>query len=580
MCGNKLMAWGFSTILEEFKQDYYDPTDPIDRMVYEENQRKQNFSFGIVTDNQDPDKRGRIKVHLPMIAKNYISKWIWIFRPYGGDNKGIWALPDIGDQVMIAFIRGDIHHPVCIGGMYTPRHRPPIKDNPDNNIKAIKTKACYLLMDETPGEERMEASIKDGQIRVMIDTKGVHLTNELGGIDIQCRKLAIAGGASTIQTEKDLSIKTGGNLNMEAKSNLAISAGGDITIKGSTVDLKGSTGVTAEGKQIAKENDPVAGMDMHDIEVPTNSGTKKVPAVRHPYLGKLVDKLSGDVTIGGKAAATQGSKSEFGAPGHFPMLPGIKFSSNPDNMGEVTGGCIDSVKINGNPAAVMGSSVTTCDDAGQSDQCKVLAPGTVVTFPIQYPGQDPEQYKRDGGLPINVSNPTVYTAAEAAYATEPKSLTALQWSASEVNKGEEVTLSCSTSGVKDGAGVMFSIYPEGADTEVDPPLMDIRGENKGSRAEVKWIAKDIRKADGDQPMKWFFTAWTLYCPKETSGMIRVVQPYKHKFVNKQNEPLANRNYTLRYSSGNTLQGTTDGDGYIEIDDLHPGKFKIEIEVAE
>ncbi len=190
----------------------------------------------------------------------------------------------------------------------------------------------------------------------------------------------------------------------------------------------------------------------------------------------------------------------------------------------ITGSNIKAININGNPAAVLGSTVSTCDDAGQSDHCTVVAPGTVITFPIQYPGQDQEQYKRDGGLPINVSNPAVYTPEDIAYRDQPKSLTALQWSASEVNKGDEVTLSCSTSGVREGAGVMFSIYPEGADTATDPPLMDIRGKNKGSRAEVKWIAKDIRKPDGDQPMKWFFTAWTLYCQKEESGVIQVLNP--------------------------------------------------------
>jgi hypothetical protein len=83
----------------------------------------------------------------------------------------------------------------------------------------------------------------------------------------------------------------------------------------------------------------------------------------------------------------------------------VQFASPPDNIGEITGGCIDSVTINGNPAAVIGSTVSTCDDLGQSDHCVVLSVGAVVTFPITYPGQDPEQYARDGGLPVNVSNP-------------------------------------------------------------------------------------------------------------------------------------------------------------------------------
>ena len=567
-------------IQDALSAEYYDPRDNISKILYEENRRKQNFAFGIVTDNQDPDGRGRIKVSLPMTARGYISKWIWVCHSYAGDGKGFASLPDINDQVLVAFIGGDIHQPVCVGGMYTPRHRPPIADNEDNNIKAIKTPGAYLIMDDTPGEERLEASIKDGKIRVEIDTKGIHLTNELGPVNLKCRKLTLSGQASRWKTEKDVTVNADGNISVKTNSAAALSAGGDVTVKGASVDLKGSTGVTAEGKQIAKGDDPVAGVDLHDIEVPSGHGTQRVPAIPHPYIGKLSDKLSSDVNIKDKPVAVEGSVSEFSSPGHFPMPPGVKFSSNPDNKGEVTKDCIDSVQINGTPVAVLGSTVTTCSDAGQQDQCVIMAPGATVTFPIQYPGQDPEQYRRDGGLPVNVSSPAVYTAEEAAYANEPKSLTNLQWSESKVEKGTEVTLSCTTSGVKDGAGVMFSIYPEGADPEVDPPVMDLRGPHEGGRAEVKWYPRDMRKEGAFFPMKWFFTAWTLYCPKETSEITEVVQTLNIQLLAGGDNPVADAAYILIHPDGSKTEGTTDNNGKIEERNLIPGEYKIKFSTNE
>ncbi|MDC7223816.1 MAG: hypothetical protein PQJ60_08755, partial [Spirochaetales bacterium] len=364
------------------------------------------------------------------------------------------------------------------------------------------------------------------------------------------------------------------NLTMTSNSETALTCGGDVTITGSTIDLNGSTGVTAESKQIAKENDPVAGMDLHDIMVPSNSGLTKVPAIPHPYIGKMLDALSADVNIQGSPAATEGSISEFTTPGHFPMPPGVKFAANPDNKGEVTNGCVDSVTINGNPAAVLGSTVTTCDDAGSQDQCTIVAPGTTVTFPITYPGQDPEQYRRDGGLPVNVSNPAVYTPADIAYRDQPKSLTSLQWSETQVEKGTEVTLSCVTSGVRDGAGVNFSIFPEGANPQTDPPVMDIRGENQGGSAEVTWCARDLRKPDSDQSMIWFFTAWTLYCSKETSGTCQVTQPFEAVATDKQGNILANTDYTIIVDGKREVTGTTDGSGNIIEEDLPGRSFSI------
>ncbi|MBN2626131.1 MAG: hypothetical protein JXA95_05645, partial [Spirochaetales bacterium] len=504
-------AASLSDILDDFSREFYDSRDPFAKKLYEDNKRKQNFSFGIVTDNRDPDRKGRIRVSLPMVAQGYITTWIPVAHSYAGDGYGIWCLPDINDQVFVIFLRGDILKPICIGSMYTPRHRPPVADNPDNNIKAIKTKKTFSLIDDTPGEERIETSIKDGKIRVVIDREGIHLINELGPINMDARKVMVEGGAVGVVADKDVIIEAEGDIRLKTNKSFELKASKDITMKGSSIAIKGSTGVTAEDKQIAKKDDPVAGMDLHDIMVPSNSGLTKVPAVPHPYIGKMNDKLSSDVNIMDKPAATKGSKCEVTSPGHFPMPPGVKFAGNPNNKGEVTNGCVDSVTINGKAVAVLGSAVTTCDDAGMKDQCSILAVGTTVTFPIQYPGQDPEQYKRDGGLPVNVSRPAVYSAEETAYADQPKSLSGLQWSESQVQKGTEVTLSCATSGVKDGANVMFSIFPEGADPEADPPVMELRGKNEGGRAEVKWVARDIRKPEDEGAMKWFFTAWTLYC---------------------------------------------------------------------
>ncbi|MBN2627705.1 MAG: hypothetical protein JXA95_13635 [Spirochaetales bacterium] len=83
---------------------------------------------------------------------------------------------------------------------------------------------------------------------------------------------------------------------------------------------------------------------------------------------------------------------------------------------------------------------------------------------------------------MNVSRPAVYAPEETAYADEPKSLSGLQWSETQVQKGSEVILSCAIIGMKDGASVIFSIFPEGTDPEVDPPVMEMRGKNEGGRA--------------------------------------------------------------------------------------------------
>ena len=104
---------------------------------------------------------------------------------------------------------------------------------------------------------------------------------------------------------KNLSITAeNGSISKKAKSNFSIKSAKDVVFKAkSKINIKGNTGVTAGVQQIAKKDDQVVGIDLHDIQVPTNTGLMTVPMVPHPYLGKLADKLSQDVMINDQPAA-------------------------------------------------------------------------------------------------------------------------------------------------------------------------------------------------------------------------------------------------------------------------------------
>ncbi len=134
------MSFKLKNILEEFSREYYDPRDPIARGQYEQEQRDELFSMGVVTDNQDPDSLGRVRVQLPQIDSDYISDWCRVIRNGAGDSRGLWCLPDIGDVVLVVFLYNDIHRPAVFGSLYNNKKRPPIDDNTDNNIKCIKNK--------------------------------------------------------------------------------------------------------------------------------------------------------------------------------------------------------------------------------------------------------------------------------------------------------------------------------------------------------------------------------------------------------------------------------------------------------
>lgn len=120
----------------------------------------------------------------------------------------------------------------------------------------------------------------------------------------------------------------------------------------------------------AKKGDAMTAIDLHILVLPTGT-TAPVP---FPFVGEINGKLSANVNIMGKPAATAGStaanKPEHMAP------PGTSFQTPPSNEGKVQRGS-QTVRINGEPAARSGDIVETCRDIPTAPGV-VVASGTVL----------------------------------------------------------------------------------------------------------------------------------------------------------------------------------------------------------
>jgi len=122
----------------------------------------------------------------------------------------------------------------------------------------------------------------------------------------QCGNRTESGGGISLAAKKTLSIQTEDSLRIRAKGSAGITGDGEAKLSGKNIKLSGSKGVTAEGKQIAVQDDKVMGFDVHIMVVPSGNGTTTVP-LPHPFIGKLADKLSKDVKIKDKSCATKDS---------------------------------------------------------------------------------------------------------------------------------------------------------------------------------------------------------------------------------------------------------------------------------
>ncbi len=188
-------------------------------------------AVGVITNNQDPKNEGRVKVNFPWRGKDDESDWIRIVTFMAGSDMGGYFLPEVGDEVLVAFEKGDIDHPYVIGSLWSGKMKPP-ETNSDgkNNRRLIKSRSGHLvILDDEDGNEKIEIIDKSGSNKITIETASNTITIE-SGQDIKLK----AGGKISLEAT-ELEMKATANAKLEAQANMDLKATGNATLKGAIV---------------------------------------------------------------------------------------------------------------------------------------------------------------------------------------------------------------------------------------------------------------------------------------------------------------------------------------------------------
>jgi uncharacterized Zn-binding protein involved in type VI secretion len=111
---------------------------------------------------------------------------------------------------------------------------------------------------------------------------------------------------------------------------------------------------------VARQGDPVQGLDNHVLLVPSPAGAPVPTPTQLPFAGVLRDGLSGDVKVEGRYAALVGSVAP-NQPAHV-IPPNVQFAVPPANRGTVVRGSA-TVLVNGKALARAGDPVLTCSES-------------------------------------------------------------------------------------------------------------------------------------------------------------------------------------------------------------------------
>ncbi len=214
----------------------------------------QTLLIGIVTNNQDPDKLGRVRVKFPTLTDEHESDWARVVASGAGKNRGFDCLPEINDEVLVGFEHGDIHRPFVIGGLWNGQDAPPepITESVTANgvrLRTIKTRTGHKIqfVEEDKGTSKKgiyltsvyghQVNLNDTDKKIEIRTSGGHIVT----LDDTGKKIEIkSSGGHTVELNdmsRSVSLNSQGSVSIKAATTLDIQASGMVTVKGAMIKL-------------------------------------------------------------------------------------------------------------------------------------------------------------------------------------------------------------------------------------------------------------------------------------------------------------------------------------------------------
>ena len=179
----------------------------------------------LVESVEDPQQEGRVRVRLPWFDSREVSDWCRVANLFAGNGYGSTWTPEPEDEVLVAFVHGDLRLPIILGGLYNGRDKPPRARTATSNQKTLRTKAGHeVLLDDSSGSLGVEVRTSAGH-RLRLDD----VSNEI--------TLEVSGGPSLVmrQSGSDVQIRAT-SITLDATS-ITLNASGALTASGHPIKL-------------------------------------------------------------------------------------------------------------------------------------------------------------------------------------------------------------------------------------------------------------------------------------------------------------------------------------------------------
>jgi hypothetical protein len=167
------------------------PDRALEELVEHMRTRFYGMYRGVVSDNNDPNKLGRIKAKVPAVFGDVPSGWCMPCVPYAGPQVGIAFLPEVGSGVWIEFEGGDVSYPIWVGGYWRDGELP---SDVKPHVKVIVTTSpleLKLVDGEKPSIELTDPSGNS----ITLDSSGITVGKGAQQIVVDDASVSVNNGA-------------------------------------------------------------------------------------------------------------------------------------------------------------------------------------------------------------------------------------------------------------------------------------------------------------------------------------------------------------------------------------------------
>jgi phage protein D len=190
-----------------------------------------------VTDVRDPQKLARVKLKFPWLSETYESDWVRVTYPGAGKKRGLVLIPEVNDEVLVAFEHGDVRRPYVIGGLFNGKDMP-VKyvDEFDRSTGAVDIRHFHSRSGQeiffSDGADVQGITIQTSKAKQIVsldETNREILIENNGSISIRGGSVFVEGGT--------VKIKASGQLELSGDGGVKLSSGGVVEISGAQVKL-------------------------------------------------------------------------------------------------------------------------------------------------------------------------------------------------------------------------------------------------------------------------------------------------------------------------------------------------------